>query len=437
MTEEEFLKKARALLDKDPKSRITLLAKAVLESPKCIVDIHTHIFDKKTLNVGYILLRMLKTVTLESFGIEAVDEEIEDMQFMTKKEESLYDEIEQQKSDSEQDWEQLEKELELTIELNETYELFGYNLKEALKVLKKANMLEVLDYYHQDFSITNLKDFEDNYLVAGILQMDLETGWGIKPKRDYEQQLKDIRDIAKQRPIIPFMAIDPRRVDSNGSNLYSLFLEAFTDEEAPFFGVKCYPSLGYIPSDARLDPIFNICAEKNIPVLTHCGGESVSTFKKSIRIKTQNGYEEFEIPGESRKERARYLNEPEHWEPVLEKYPDLKLNFGHFGGDDFWLEFHKTGNCKRIEKIYEMMRNPKWKVYADFSFNLVEEELFDKLKTELDAHPDIAKRILFGTDYWVVLPAGELLNSQEKYLKLLSDHQMNMLQNNAIDYLYN
>jgi len=436
MTIENFLEKARANISDDPNTRLTFLAKAKLEHPDCIVDIHAHIFDKKCLSVGYILLRMLKSLTLEALGIEAVDNELEAMELLRKKEDEVYNDIEIAESDEDKIWDQLEKELEKTVELHDTYELFGFDLKAAYKVLRKGNMLEVLDFYHSHFSITNLDEFTNSKMVVGILQMDLETGWGYSPRRGFLQQIKDIKDISKKRAILPFLAVDPRRVDAPGAdNLYKIFLDVFTDPHTPFFGVKCYPAMGYFPSDVRLDPIFQICAEKNIPVLTHCGGEAVSTFKKTINIKDAEGYRDVKLRGSSRKERARFLNNPSHWDPVLHKYNNLKLNLGHFGGDHNWQEFGKTGANARITKIFEMMVHPNYRVYGDFSFNIVEKELFTKFKEILDTKPEIKARTLYGTDYWVVLPAGELLDMQKLFLEKLKDHQDAMLRTNVLEYL--
>lgn len=436
MDTEAFLKAAREGIAATPRERLTPNAEECIDDPMGIIDIHTHIFDKRCLSVRYIALRMLKSMILGKLGIEAETLE-EELVILSKDEDELYDDIALSVDDETEDWEQLEKEIEKTVEIYETYEIFGFDLKEALRVLKKDTMEEVLDYYHEAFSIANLNTFQKAKVMVGVLQMDLETSWKFKPRRKYRQQIKEIKEISKKHPIIPYLAVDPRRAEKEGAdeNLYELFLEAFVDKETPFFGVKCYPSMGYFPEDIRLDPIFKICAEKGIPVLTHCGGETVSTFEKSIQVKRENGYEDFEIPGKKRKFRARYLNEPQHWEPVLKKYPNLKLNFGHFGGGDNWLDYEKFGKNERLEKIFEMMRNPAWKVYADFSFSVIEDELFDGFKTYLDANPDIAARALYGTDYWVVLPAGDLLKEQDKFLKKLVGHRQAMLRDNIITYL--
>ncbi|WP_111707720.1 trypsin-like peptidase domain-containing protein [Lutibacter citreus] len=437
ITPESFLEKARAQISDDPKTRLTFLVKTYLAEPDCVIDIHTHIFDKRCLSIRYILLRMLKSVALSKMGIEAVEQETQKMELLIKEEEEIYEEISQGMDDSDADWEKLEAELDKTVDIYENFEIFGFDVKEALQVLRKKNMAEVLDFYHDKYAITNLPEFSNSKMVIGILQMDLETGWGGTPRRNFKEQINDIKKISKERAIIPFLALDPRRADAKGKdeNLYELFLDVFSDPNTPFFGVKCYPSLGYKPTDIRLDPIFKICAEKNIPVLTHCGGETVSTFKKTIRIKDKKGYHNYKIPGKKRNDRARYLNEPEHWEPVLEKYNNLKLNLGHFGGDDNWLNFGKFNKNTRIERIFKMMKNPNWKVYGDFSFNLVEDNLFKKFKDELDKQPDIAARTLYGTDYWVVLPAGDLLQEQDKFLKQLNNHKAAMLRDNTLKYL--
>jgi predicted TIM-barrel fold metal-dependent hydrolase len=199
--------------------------------------------------------------------------------------------------------------------------------------------------------------------------------------------------------------------------------------------VKCYPALGYLPEDVRLDPIFKICAEKNIPILSHCGGEIVSTFNKSIQIRNSNGDTEFMIPGHSRTEKAKYLTNPEMWIPVLKKYNKLKLDFGHFGGDSNWENHGISGNNDRINKILEMMKNPHWKVFADFSYNVIEKNLFNTFEKELNKNPDLTNKIMFGTDYWVVLPGGNLLDMQKEFLAKMKDHQSTLLHSAPLNYL--
>jgi predicted TIM-barrel fold metal-dependent hydrolase len=194
--------------------------------------------------------------------------------------------------------------------------------------------------------------------------------------------------------------------------------------------------MGYFPADARLDPIFRICAEKNIPVLTHCGGESVSTFEREIEVVNENGRHTFKIPGDTRVMRARYLNNPEAWKPVLAKYPNLKINLAHFGGANFWQNHHDTGHTDpRIKTIIEMICDPKLNVYTDFSFNVVDGDVFPALKKEMDAVAQLKDRVMFGTDYWVVLPSGDLLEMQKEFLSHFTPYHKPMLNGVAMDYL--
>jgi len=428
----EFLSICQAKISNDPFSRLNKLSKSALKEPDCIIDIHTHIFDKKTLTVGYILLRLLKCKIMERLGLELSEDSL-----LNKEEDEIYNEIKVKKLSDEGDWQKLENEIEIYSDLIESEELFGYNLKEAFNVLKKHNMLEVFDYYRDNFSIIKIPEFKKKPFVTGILLMDLEMGWGIKPEMKLFQQIAEIKGILLQRPIVPFLPLDPRRADLSDpkENLYELFLNAFTDPKTPFFGVKCYPALGYLPKDDRLDPIFSICAEKNIPVLSHCGGEIVSTYNKSIQVRDATGDIEFQIPGKSRTERAKYLTNPEMWIPVLENHNNLKLSFGHFGGDSNWEDHGITGNNVRINKIIEMMKNPSWKVYADFSYNVVEKNLFDAFEKELNKNPDLTNKIMFGTDYWVVLPGGNLLDMQKEFLTQMKDHQTTLLHSAPLNYL--
>jgi hypothetical protein len=429
----EFLNTARSKISKDPRSRLSKLAKSAIDNPDCVIDVHAHIFDKKCLTVGYILLRLLKSKILESIGLESFAEN----SLLAKEEDEIYKVIESKKFDNKDDWQQLENELENISEITESIEIFGFDLKEAFTVLKKNSMLEVLDYYINKFSLIQLPEFAHRSLVTGVLMMDLETGWGIKPQKKLFQQINEIKQVMLSKTIIPFLPLDPRRANFTNSNenLYDLFLKAFVDHEPSFFGVKCYPALGYLPNDFRLDPIFQICAEKNIPVFTHCGGEIVSTFSKEIEFQDSTGTIEFKIPGNSRIERARYLNNPELWIPVLDKYNNLKLSFGHFGGDSNWENYNLTGKNERISKIIEMMKNPNYIVFADFSFNVVEKELYDAFEKELNNDPEIAEKVMFGTDYWVVLPAGDLLGMQQVFLTQLKNHRNTLLQTAPLRYL--
>lgn len=62
-----------------------------------------------------------------------------------------------------------------------------------------------------------------------------------------------------------FWGADPR----SGTDGIELFERCVT--EYGFAGLKLYPPCGYSPSDRRLYPYFEICAQRGLPVLSHTG----------------------------------------------------------------------------------------------------------------------------------------------------------------------
>jgi predicted TIM-barrel fold metal-dependent hydrolase len=303
----------------------------------------------------------------------------------------------------------------------------------AFMVLLKKDMKAVLEYYLDNIAISRQFGLKGRPIITSILMMDLEKGWGRTITKSMTQQIDELKNLANEHPILPYLAIDPRRADDGKDNLYDLFLKAFTEGDVKFFGVKIYPSLGYSPSDERLLPIYEICEKKNIPVLTHCGGEIVSTFEKEIEVRIGS---KREIWAENNRiDLARRLNNPENWEYVLERYKNLKLNVAHFGGDTAWQEYRDNGSQKRIDKIVELM-NVYENVYADFSFNVIEEGIFDTFDVFLSNSIKAKERSLFGTDFWVVLPAGSLVERQEDFLITLEDHRDDLISINPRKYLF-
>ena len=249
--------------------------------------------------------------------------------------------------------------------------------------------------------------------------MDFKYGWKQpKIKKSFKSQIDELKKLVQKKPILPFLFCDPRRFDDSHSdeNLYKLFNYAFTGD-TPFFGVKLYPALGYRPSDYRLDPIFNICNDLRIPVLTHCGGESISTDGKEIIV--YEGEKEIILPERKREDMAYELNNPNHWIPVLEKYPNLVLNLAHFGSDDTWSAVGRVSTKidpqQRKEAIFDLINNYE-NVYADFSYTIANESATDNFITVITNNARIRKRSLFGSDFWVVNGAGNLDDNQATFL---------------------
>lgn len=67
---------------------------------------------------------------------------------------------------------------------------------------------------------------------------------------------------------VVFAGVDPRR----GRSGLELFERSLV--EWGFKGLKLYPPCGFSPSDAALDPFYDLCAQRGVPVLTHTGPTS-------------------------------------------------------------------------------------------------------------------------------------------------------------------
>jgi predicted TIM-barrel fold metal-dependent hydrolase len=174
----------------------------------------------------------------------------------------------------------------------------------------------------------------------------------------------------------------------------------FAIENLGFVGAKVYPPTGFLPLgnagwshhqatqlgeplDRALLALYAYCEAEEVPLLTHANDS--------------NGYN------------LGYglLTDPDVWEPVLARFPRLRLNLGHFGaltGDD---AERGSEACELwLRKIASLMqRYPN--VYADTGASLVPvEEAHQKrylslLQKVYADYPRVAKRLMYGSDYWL------------------------------------
>ncbi|TCC90106.1 hypothetical protein EZ428_12520 [Pedobacter frigiditerrae] len=455
----EFIEKARQRISQDPRSRLSSVTKDVIERNNFVFDAHCHLFDSKCINVMYLAIRMIagipEMLKPTAYKILTGNSMPHEMKIASTKElvENIYDDpsIIGSISDVEEAVNKMKLNLDL-IELERAtsnkVELSKLGLGEFLRrcrfilnLLGSKKMEDVYKSFRDKYGIHHVNrelSGEDCELVTIALGMDLNMAWDNSIKKSQQEQNKELSELSAQYPVLPFLPIDPRRADhdnnSSEENLYDVFLSAFDSVEPKFFGVKCYPALGYAPTDSRLKPIFQICAEKNIPIMTHCGGESVSTFAKPLFV-NRNGIEQ-EIKQSTRTAKARILNEPIEWAPVLEEFQGLKLCFGHFGSGKAWSEPNSIYS-KRVQIIMDLMK--KHQVYSDFSFNLESEQatakFMEKLKEDNEEGDLIRSRTMFGTDFWVVLPMSNLNLDQRKFLDQLGVMKENLLRKNVISFL--
>ncbi len=190
--------------------------------------------------------------------------------------------------------------------------------------------------------------------------------------------------------IIPFYAADPRHEDIVERVKNNLARDKFQ-------GIKIYPNLGYKPGDPKLMEIYELCIAGDFPVVTHCSPGGIWKY------------------GLSRKER-RANSEPLNYKRILDTpgYETLKLNLAHFGGAEEWVK-HLRGRSEEdkeepwVRTIYEMIASGNYpNLYTDISYTAFTPkvqglfiDLVDYLKVLL-SHPLVRKRVLFGSDYYMV-----------------------------------
>jgi predicted TIM-barrel fold metal-dependent hydrolase len=434
LTEQEFKNKALSQIPDNALDRLTPLARKTIVEGNPIFDVHCHIFDKKCIHPLYftlralgfsgILVKLLANRKSHAFNMHSEDDVYAALAAMNRGQFAQYD-ADTEWNELETDIDQIEADdkgaTDLVPEEQEERKkrLSRKGLYATVRVLLKKDMKGILKHYLKHHAIRNnsIEELDDRDMVTTVIMMDIEKGWEVPAKKSLRAQIAEIKELAKEFAIVPYLSIDPRRYSDAQQNLFDLFLEAFSGDDASFFGIKLYPSLGYHPADIRLKAIYEVCEKKGIPVLTHGGGAIVSTYKLAVSGTkfTLHGNAPYNLSDSTRKRLATQLNEPELWRDVLECFPSLRLNLGHHGGGSEWATPADVQQSTRIPIIEGLMQQYD-NVYADFSFNL-KRSMADTYTSIVSQNPLLRRRAMFGTDYWVVLPQGDIVKDQTHLLQ--------------------
>ena len=231
----------------------------------------------------------------------------------------------------------------------------------------------------------------------------------------------------------PFVAFDPRRDFDAGRPASkspatdtvpkpaapptaaspALEMVRYAIESAGFLGVKLYPPVGFAPFDnlhlrsrlpfaARLDEalsgLYAYCQDAEVPITTHASAAN----EYGLGLHT--------------------LVAPERWRPVLERYPTLRLNFGHFG-HDYGVEDRGAPKETATAWIYQaaalIERYPN--VYADLSNSplvydpVYATRLLGLLGDVIARYPKVRRRLMYGSDWWLSGLDPEAETAVEKF----------------------
>jgi predicted TIM-barrel fold metal-dependent hydrolase len=274
----------------------------------------------------------------------------------------------------------------------------------------RKNLSQLIKKYHYFLTIGDLKSqLEIFKLLQGfypegtkfcVLTMDMEymaAGRVIKPFQTQLDELAAIkRDPAYTELIYPFIFIHPER-----PMLHTL-VRKYMEQEG-FAGLKMYPPLGYYPFDKRLDLVLSYAEQYGIPVTTHCARGGVY-FKGDIKDR-KHPVTGKEVPKRKNKYLTDIYTDPDNYQYVLNKFPDLKLNLAHFGGYDEWENYmtgtlvDQDGETNWFTKVSNLIRGSQ-NVYSDVSYTMFNKDLFSLLKVVLQ-DPTIKNKVLFGSDFYM------------------------------------
>lgn len=345
-------------------------------------------------------------------------------------------------------------------------------------------------YYKEQssiFSRLNKQYPDDTEFVILPMDMEFMDAGKIKSEGSYQVQMEKLKKLKKKNPskIHPFVFVDPRRQNVGFKDFFKYknvngkvvledcFIKEFIEKEK-FAGFKIYPALGYFPFDESLLPIWKYAAENNLPIMTHCirgtifyrGNKKKEWYYHPIIKDAKLSNEYMLLPKSYNidfsvdftnplnylclldpfllKEWIKKCNKPDLFElfgynkvtdTLKHDLSNLKICFGHYGGDDEWKKFlnrdrdnysHKMMdksdgieflNNKNPELSYgglmDIWKNADWytiisslmmqypNVYSDLSYIIHNQEIFPLLKQTIN-NPQLKDRILFGTDFYVV-----------------------------------
>jgi predicted TIM-barrel fold metal-dependent hydrolase len=248
---------------------------------------------------------------------------------------------------------------------------------------------------------------------------------GIELSPGYKKHMHDLDELSANYPatVFPFLAVDPRRI-----GIMDLIDMKVNKGAGVFKGIKLYPPLGYLPTHPALQLVFEHCNKYDIPITFHCSNGGIQNFRKKNCVVDWDGNSHLEDFASTGGNKSSYYTAPDKWLRVLERWPNLRVNFAHFGGGDS-IASGDTGWMYSILNILKKYSN----AYADISY-FSKPELVQIMAELIEKHEILKRRLMFGTDYVMVM-MDRNLGGLKSYFDRLSGLDRRLLVDNARAFL--
>lgn len=238
--------------------------------------------------------------------------------------------------------------------LEKTFRKFGSHVQ-----LNK--ILDLLNDSTQEYTFHLLREMEEadiDEMVVNLIDFSYKQP---DPKLSREIYREIVESLLKIDRLHVFLGYDSRTIP-------------IKDLWPKVAGFKIYPARGFDPNTC--EELFEYCVTSNKPITVHCSKGGIG--------------------------KSKHLTNPQIWWDILAKYPTLKVNFAHFGGNTQFIDHFSDGNKPLyVLNIIGLMREYP-NVYADIAFHNGAVDNKDKYLNAVRSAMDniwVADRLLFGTDW--------------------------------------
>ena len=195
----------------------------------------------------------------------------------------------------------------------------------------------------------------------------------------------------------------------------ALEMVRYAIEAGGFVGVKVYPPVGFAPIDNvhlrageplsrkiddALRALYGYCQAEDVAITTHASASN-----------------EYAIG-------LRELVAPHRWRPVLDAFPALRLNFGHFGHDygvvgsdtaQAWI--HQAASLiEQHAHVYADLANSPLVYDTKYAARVV-----GILRDIVKRFPKVKRRLMYGSDWWLARLDPDAARAVERFRSVLGE----------------